>query len=333
MLLTYLINRFLVNAKKDEMERNNEQVKTVFNSVQSLSVSLSSAGSVLSQISESESTSAEELSATSEQLLERSNLLEARTGESMSNLNELNRWEAVVAENVDKVEQTSKNLLKKSQENERLLNDLHSINAEVSQSMHTTTDVAERLSEAVKEIGVTLNLINEISESTNLLALNASIEAARAGEAGRGFAVVAQEVGNLANSTRESLDEVKAVIARVQDNVSEIALHVEENSDKLKKQNEYYDHVFQGMKDMTDLLHTSVEVVSTMGEAHDKQAEVIRDTVSINQDIAESIRDENSQFESINSMLEHNVEDIEEMTNQANVINEMVGQISSLLNM
>ena len=251
----------------------------------------------------------------------------------MSNLNELNRWEAVVAENVDKVEQTSKNLLKKSQENERLLNDLHSINAEVSQSMHTTTDVAERLSEAVKEIGVTLNLINEISESTNLLALNASIEAARAGEAGRGFAVVAQEVGNLANSTRESLDEVKAVIARVQDNVSEITLHVEENSDKLKKQNEYYDHVFQGMKDMTDLLHTSVEVVSTMGDAHDKQAEVIRDTVSINQDIAESIRDENTQFESINSMLEHNVEDIEEMTNQANVINEMVDQISSLLNM
>ena len=119
----------------------------------------------------------------------------------------------------------------------------------------------------------------------------------------------------------------------MQDNVSEITLHVEENSDKLKKQNEYYDHVFQGMKDMTDLLHTSVEVVSTMGDTHDKQAEVIRDTVSINQDIAESIRDENTQFESINSMLEHNVEDIEEMTNQANVINEMVGQISSLLNM
>ena len=333
VLLTYLISRFLVNAKKDEMERNNEQVKTVLNSVQSLSASLSSAGRVLSEISESESTSAEELSATSEQLLERSNLLEARTGESMSNLNELNRWEVVVAENVDKVEQTSKDLLKKSQENERLLNDLHSINSEVSQSMHTTTDVAERLSEAVKEIGVTLNLINEISESTNLLALNASIEAARAGEAGRGFAVVAQEVGNLANSTRESLDEVKAVIARVQDNVSEITLHVEENSDKLKKQNEYYDHVFQGMKDMTDLLHTSVEVVSTMGDTHDKQAEVIRDTVSINQDIAESIRDENTQFESINSMLEHNVEDIEEMTNQANVINEMVDQISSLLNM
>lgn len=331
VLLTYLIGRFLVNAKKDEMERNNEHVKMVLSSVHSLSENLFSAGTALSDISDNETASAEELAATSEQLLESSNQLGVRTDESMANLNELKEWEAVVADNVEKVEATSKDLLEKSRDNEKLLNELHVINSEVSHSMTMTVEVAEKLSEAVKEIGATLNLINDISESTNLLALNASIEAARAGEAGKGFAVVAQEVGNLANSTQQSLQEVEMVIARVQNNVNEISAHVVENSQKLGKQNEYYNHVFKGMQDMTELLEVSVTAVDTMGEAQHKQAEVIRNTVLINNDIAESVRNENQQFVSINAMVENNVRDITEMTTQVSSINGMVDEINQLL--
>ena len=329
--LRFFVAHFLVNAKKDEMEKNNEHVRRVLSSVQSLSENLFSAGTNLSHISENESASAQELAATSEMLLTSSNLLGEKTEESMANLGELNKWEAVVADNVEKVEQTAHDLLVQSRENEKMLNELQTINNEVTDSMKTTIDVAQKLSEAVKEIGVTLQLINDISSSTNLLALNASIEAARAGEAGRGFAVVASEVGNLANSTQQSLNEVETIITRVQSNVNEITLHVQENSQKLEKQNEYYSNVFQGMRDMNELPHTSVDAVNTMGEAHNKQAEVIKNTVSINQDIAESIRNENEQFRSINVMVESNVNDITDMTVQANSINEMVEQINQLL--
>lgn len=283
VVLTYLISYFLVNAKKDEMERNNEKVKMVLDSVQHLAKELATAGSSLSGISENESASAEELAATSDQLLESSNLLGDKTEESLSNLDDLHSWENVVAENVGKVEETSGHLLEKSKANEKLLGDLQTVNKEVTQSMATTTEVETKLSSAVQEIGVTLSLINDISASTNLLALNASIEAARAGEAGRGFAVVAQEVGNLAKSTKESLDEVEVVIQRVQDNVREITLHVEDNSQKLIQQNEYFTSVFEGMQGMTQLLKTSVQTIDTMGKAHGEQAEVIKNTISINQ--------------------------------------------------
>ena len=249
----------------------------------------------------------------------------------MTNLNELNKWEDVVAENVEKVEDASQNLLDKSKQNEKLLNDLSLINCEVSQSMNATTSITEKLSEAVQEIGVTLNLINDISSSTNLLALNASIEAARAGEAGKGFAVVATEVGNLANNTQESLKDVRAVIERVQQNVVEITAQVEENATKLGKQNEFFINVFSGMKDMTALLDVSADAIKAMGDAHKEQSEVIKNTVIINRDIAESVRNENEQFSAISVMAESNAGNTAEIAAHANTINEMVNQMTLLL--
>lgn len=331
LIFVFFVSHFLVNAKKDELEKNNEHVTSVLAAVQTLSENLHTAGLSLSQISENESTSAEELAATSEQLVESSNLLSSKTDESMANLSELSEWENVVADNVEKVEQVSKDLLDKSVENEKLLGDLHTINGEVSESMKTTTEITQRLSEAVQEIGVTLNLISDISSSTNLLALNAAIEAARAGEAGRGFAVVATEVGNLANSTQQSLQVVQSVIERVQQNVRDITAQVNENSVKLGTQNEYFQNVFQSIQDMTGLLNSSVETINTMSEAHGKQSEVIDKTISINQYIAESVRDENERFNAINAMAESNADDTSEVATQASAINEMVDKMTELL--
>ncbi len=331
LIFVFFVAHFLVNAKKDELEKNNEHVTSVLAAVQALSENLHAAGLSLSRISENESASAEELAATSVQLVESSNQLSSKTDESMANLGELSEWEGVVADNVEKVERVSKDLLDKSGENEKLLSDLRTINGEVSGSMKTTTEITQRLSEAVQEIGVTLNLISDISSSTNLLALNASIEAARAGEAGKGFAVVATEVGNLANSTQQSLQVVQAVIERVQQNVRDITAQVNENSVKLGTQNEYFQNVFQSIQDMTELLNTSVETINTMGEAHGKQSEVIKKTITINQDIAKSVRDENERFNSINSMAESNANDTSEVATQAGVINEMVDKMTQLL--
>lgn len=314
------------------VEEKGREVENVLSKVQVVSDNLYAAGSALTSISENESAAAEELAATSVHLVESSNILSSKTDESMANLSELREWSDVVAENVEKVETTSKDLLDKSMDNQRLLNNLHSINGEVSESMKATTDIAQKLSDAVQEIGTTLELISDISSSTNLLALNASIEAARAGEAGRGFAVVATEVGNLANSTQDSLKEVETVIQRVQSNVKEITMQVEENSSKLGTQSEYFANVFQSMQDMIELLNVSVSAINTMGDAHNKQAEVIRNTVSINQDIAGAIRNANEQFVSINSMAESNADDTAKVAAQAGTINDMVDEISKILN-
>lgn len=113
--------------------------------------------------------------------------------------------------------------------------------------------------------------------------------------------------------------------------MSDITIQIEENSAKLSTQNEYFANVFQSMQDMTELLNMSVNAINTMGDAHSKQSEVIKKTVSINKDIAESIRAENEQFISINSMAESNANDTTEVANQASEISGMVDEMTNLL--
>lgn len=107
------------------VEKKEVDLQNVLNEVQSLSDNLYTAGAALSSVSENESAAAEELAATSQQLVERNNVLGSKTDESMSNLGELREWESVVADNVEKVEASSKDLIAKSMENEKLMNDLH----------------------------------------------------------------------------------------------------------------------------------------------------------------------------------------------------------------
>ncbi len=159
---------------------------------------------------------------------------------------------------------------------------------EIREQIQETSKRIKRLGESSQEIGEIVELISDITEQTNVLALNAAIQAASAGEAGRGFTVVAEEVQRLAERSGEATKQIAAIVRTIQTDTQDAVAAMERSTRGVVEGAKRSDAAGQALGEIsavTENLATLIDGISSQTEREAGTATRVSDTMDSIRDI------------------------------------------------
>ncbi|EHU9444379.1 methyl-accepting chemotaxis protein [Vibrio vulnificus] len=196
--------------------------------------------------------------------------------------NELSSTASEVAQSAFNAENSTKSSLSVVENSSLILSKYASITEVITGSFKETSQIVNELRNHSDKISTVVDVINNISEQTNLLALNAAIEAARAGEQGRGFAVVADEVRSLAAKTQQSTVDIQAIISNLQTQSKSADDHMLKNAQMMDESREIAEELKVAFEDISQKVKEISDMNTIVATASEEQSSV---TVEISQRI------------------------------------------------
>jgi methyl-accepting chemotaxis protein len=163
----------------------------------------------------------------------------------------------------------------------------------IAEVVKQSADTVQALGKSSDEIGEIIQVIDDIADQTNLLALNAAIEAARAGEQGRGFAVVADEVRKLAERTTKATKEIAAMIKRIQKDTEGAVESMEKGTVEVERGRQLADKAGTSLTQIISGADKVVNIVSQVAAASEEQS-AASEQISKNVEAINNVTQQNS---------------------------------------
>jgi twitching motility protein PilJ len=161
---------------------------------------------------------------------------------------------------------------------------------EIRGQIQETSKRIKRLGESSQEIGEIVELISDITEQTNVLALNAAIQAASAGEAGRGFSVVAEEVQRLAERSGEATKQIGAIVKTIQADTQDAVAAMEKSTQGVVEGAKLSDAAGQALTEIDSVTKNLAQLIQQISTATQTQAGATNKVAQNMQDILEITR-------------------------------------------
>ncbi len=157
----------------------------------------------------------------------------------------------------------------------------------IREQIQETSKRIKRLGESSQEIGEIVELISDITEQTNILALNAAIQAASAGEAGRGFTVVAEEVQRLAERSSEATKQISAIVKTIQTDTHSAVAAMEKSTEGVVEGARLSDAAGQALTEIETVTTNLAQLIQSISTATEAQTETATQVTKNMQEIQE----------------------------------------------
>jgi twitching motility protein PilJ len=156
---------------------------------------------------------------------------------------------------------------------------------DIRSQIQETSKRIKRLGESSQEIGEIVELISDITEQTNILALNAAIQAASAGEAGRGFTVVAEEVQRLAERSSEATKQIGAIVKTIQQDTNDAVSAMERSTEGVVEGAKLSDAAGQALNEIGEVTSSLAQLIASISQATTAQTAMEQKVTQLMQEI------------------------------------------------